>query len=137
MSASKECKKCGKCCFGIMGPIIFPSDLDSISTYFSISPSKFLSKYCERDLLQLQTKKVEIYYLKLKDKHCIFLNHLNLCEIYKFRPYQCKNAPFGFLAKYELWSHMQCIKKEEFLGLNTREADKKILEQLIYRGYTN
>ena len=135
MNAGKKCNKCGKCCFSVIGPIIFPSDLESICACLTISPSTFLSEYCVRDLIPLHNQEVEIYYLKLVNNHCVFLNYLNLCDIYKFRPYQCKNAPLGFLAKYELWSHMQCIKEEDFFGIDTRKADRKIFEQLINRGY--
>lgn len=127
VSVNKKCNKCGKCCFGVIGPVIFPDDLEFISTFLNISPLAFISEYCKRDSIHLQNQNVEIYYLKIKEGHCVFLNNFNLCQIYNYRPYQCRNAPFGFLAKYELWSHMECIKKEDFYDIDSHEKDKKCL----------
>lgn len=134
MCAIRKCNKCGLCCQGSMGPFVFPSDLQSISTSLGIEKNLFLSKYCELNNIPNDLG-IIIYSLKMCDGKCIFLNKSNLCEIYEYRPYQCKNAPFKFLAKYHFWKHMQCIEEKDFDEINSSELDKKIFEELITIGY--
>lgn len=134
MCANPKCNKCGVCCQGSMGPFIFPSDLQSISTSLGIEKNLFLTQYCE--LCDIPNNSgIIIYSLKMRDTKCIFLNKSNLCEIYEYRPYQCKNAPFKFLAKYRFWKHMQCVEEKDFEGINSSELDKKIFEELVTIGY--
>lgn len=134
MYAIQKCHKCGACCKGSFGPFVFPSDLQSISVSLAIEKSRFLSLYCIPCNIP-NSEGLVIYSLKMIGGRCVFLSEMNLCEIYEYRPYQCKNAPFNFLAEYKFWKHMNCIKGEDFVGLDSSEWDKKIFEELITVGY--
>lgn len=117
-----------------MGPFIFPSDLKSISSFLRIEKHRFLREYCEPNNI-LNDLGLTFYSLKTYDGKCVFLNDNNLCEIFEFRPYQCKNAPFMFLAKFDFWAHMPCIDEKDFIGVDSTELDKAIFEELISIGY--
>lgn len=134
MHVNLKCHKCGSCCQGSMGPFIFPSDLSLISASLSIEKHAFLTEYCTPFNIP-NSSGVVIYSLKIQKSRCIFLNESNLCSIYDCRPYQCKNAPFNFLAEYRFWKHMRCIKEDDFVGINSTESDKKIFKELITIGY--
>lgn len=134
MCAEKKCNKCGLCCQGSMGPFIFPSDLKSISNFLEIEKQQFLKSYCECYNIQNSAGLI-IYSLKMIDGKCVFLNESNLCEIFEYRPYQCKNAPFKFLSKYHFWKHMPCVNEEDFFGVDSSELDKIIFQELIEIGY--
>lgn len=131
---NKICKKCGECCKCKMGPVVFPMEIKRISEFVSETYDNFLKKYCIHQYLYINSKKVEIYYLKIKENACIFLNN-NLCMIYEERPYQCKNAPYNYLAKYYFWKHMPCVSESDFLGIDSLDSDKKIFRDLLYKGY--
>ncbi len=134
MCSAKKCNKCGICCKGSLGPFIFPSDLKSISSYLRIEKHQFLNRYCELNTIPNDFGLL-IYSLKTYDGKCVFLNESNLCEIFEHRPYQCKNAPFRFLSKYEFWHDMPCIEEKDFIGVDSLEADKAVFEELITIGY--
>lgn len=138
MLAKHMCNRCGACCKSGMGPFIFPSDLESISSFLGIEKHQFLREYCELNTILnnlLKDLGLIIYSLKTNNGKCVFLNIYNLCEIFEFRPYQCKNAPFMFLAKYDFWSHMPCVDEKDFIGVESTELDKAIFEELISIGY--
>lgn len=137
MFVKKRCNKCGACCKGGMGPIIFPNDISDICMKLALRPKMFLGNYCEHDVIKVEDKEISIYYLKLKKGSCIFLREDNLCEIFQCRPYQCRYAPYDFMAKYKFWKHMPCVTQDEFNGLDSSDNDKRILNQLLGDGYIN
>lgn len=135
MNAKIQCNKCGRCCQGEIGPFIFPSDVNSICKNIQVKPALFIKTYCDCHVIMASTQSIEIYSLKMVSGHCIFLNEKNLCDIYQFRPFQCVNAPFDFLANYNYWSHMPCIQEEDFLFADSSKNDKMMLHQLLDIGY--
>lgn len=136
MNAEKKCKKCGKCCKGkILGPIIFPEDIEGICQAINVTPDVFLSLYCDSQILNTNHEEVLIYFLKVVNDACIFLKENNLCQIFENRPYQCVYAPFQFLGYYKFWEHMECVNEEDFAGVDTSENDMKMLRQLLDNGY--
>lgn len=138
MNAGKKCNKCGKCCKGkILGPIVFPKDIERICQYIDVAPEIFLDEYCESKILDTDHGEVLIYFLKVVNDACIFLNDQNLCKIFEYRPYQCVDAPFKFLGYYEFWKHMVCVDEKDFVGVDTSENDAKMLMQLLGEGYKN
>ncbi len=134
MYVNRNCNKCGLCCQGSMGPFVFPSDLQRISTSLGIEKKLFLAEYCVHCDIP-NTSMLTIFSLKMRDGRCIFLNKSNLCEIYEDRPYQCKNAPFKFLADYRFWKHMPCVEEKDFNNINSSELDKQIFKELLTIGY--
>ena len=134
MHVIKVCQKCGQCCQGSLGPFIFPSDLQTLSDVLGMERVRFLDEYCVLCNIPNEAELV-LYSLRMPNGKCIFLNASNLCSIYENRPYQCKNAPFRFLAEYQFWQHMKCIQKTDFEGLDSSESDKKIFEELKTIGY--
>lgn len=131
----KKCKKCGKCCCGDTGPIIFPRDIEPICAKIDLNAEEFLNRFCiERH--HNKKKEILIYFLKAINDKCIFLNENNLCLIYDVRPYQCRNAPFNFFPEYHIWKHMVCINKEDFDNHNG-SFSKDIFEEILTIGYRN
>lgn len=138
MNVEKKCNKCGKCCRGkILGPIIFQKDIGRICKVIGVTPEVFLDEYCENKILNTIHGEILIYFLKVINGACIFLNNKNLCRIFKYRPYQCVYAPFRFLGYYEFWEHMECVKKSDFVGVDTHENDTRMFMQLLNEGYKN
>lgn len=134
------CQKCGKCCKSNIGAFIFPSDIKKISKFFQIQPSNFILQWCDENNIILYDNKIEVFTLKLKNGKCCFLDDNNLCKIFNCRPYQCINAPYNFLAQYSFWSHMSCVKEDDFIGLNSLQKDKIIFSELLnndYKKYTS
>lgn len=135
MEINHECKKCGQCCRGKMGPIIFPSDVNDICDMVGVSTKNFLHNFCCLGKVVLKDRYIKVYYLKIINGACVFLDN-NLCKIFPYRPYECRNAPYNFMAKYSLWSHMKCITEDKFENINSLEQDKKIFKQLLSEGYS-
>lgn len=134
MPVKKVCNKCGACCKGEYGPLVFPSDVDSISSFLTIEREAFLNQYCVH--FDVPNKRnVLIYSLRVHEGKCVFLNEMNLCQIYERRPYQCRNAPFDFLANYAFWSNMKCIEEKDFLDVDSSQQDREIFEELFTAGY--
>lgn len=136
MLVNRVCFKCGACCKGDIGPIIFPSDAKIISANLGETQKSFLAKYCVLSDIP-NNLGLEVYFLKMQEGKCVFLNNRNLCDIYNYRPYQCVNAPFKFLAKYVFWKHMSCVEEGDFNGIDSTEFDKKVFKELIDLGYKN
>ena len=118
-----------------MGPFIFPSDVKKISNFLHLEQFDFVAKWCEKNAILIKDKKIDIFTLKTKDGKCSFLDDNNLCEIFNYRPYQCIYAPYNFIAKYSFWSHMPCVKKEDFINLNSLKQDEIIFSELLNDGY--
>lgn len=138
MNVEKKCNKCGKCCRDkILGPIIFQKDVEVICKAMDVTSGVFLDKYCENKILNTIHGEVLIYFLKVINGACIFLNSKNLCSIFEYRPYQCVYAPFHFLGYYKFWSHMECVDMSDFIEIDTHENDAKMLMQLLDEGYKN
>ncbi len=131
----KICQKCGKCCRSNIGAFIFPSDIKKISHFLQLQPSDFILQCCDENIVIIRNKKLKVFTLKIKDGKCLFLGNDNLCKIFDCRPYQCVNAPYYFIAKYSFWSHMPCIKEEEFFDLDSSKKDKIIFSELLDSGY--
>lgn len=130
------CKKCGACCYGSIGPLVFPSDVKIISQFLNISPRILLECYCEKLKINTINGVLDVYYIKVEEGHCMFLTENNLCSIYKYRPYQCINAPYKFLANSFFWNHMLCIDKKRLEKSNSEKLDSIIFREIIYKGYT-
>lgn len=130
----KECKKCGKCCMGTMGPIVFPSDIESICRFLRISHQEFYKVYCQKYELHVKSKEVILYAIKKVGKGCAFLNHC-LCDIYQVRPYQCRMAPYNFLTTSGLWGHMECLDKQMLEKRDSSEMDKEVFKKLLHEKY--
>ncbi len=130
------CKKCGACCYSSIGPFVFPSDVKIISEFLNISPRFLLEEYCEKLDVDTIDGVIDVYYIKVKDGHCMFLTENNLCSIYKCRPYQCIKAPYKFLSNSGFWNHMSCIDKKRLEKSNSEKLDLLIFGEVIYKGYT-
>lgn len=129
------CKKCGKCCCGKMGPIIIPNDIKPLCNKLGISYRQFLNGYCEKYIIHTCLKQIHIYYLKMCNNKCIFLNDKHLCTVYNTRPFQCVHAPLEFMAHYKYWTHMSCITAEDFVDRNSEKVDLYIFSSILNEGY--
>lgn len=125
-----ECKRCGTCCKGEIGPLLLEQDLLNMAREKKLMVTKFIELFCERQVVMVCDEKLELIFLKMEDGHCILLNENNLCSIYKERPYQCKNAPFELFGEFKYWHHMKCIEKKDFENVETKLADIEFLKKV-------
>ena len=137
MHTKTQCNKCGSCCKGSMGPFVFPSDIIKISDTLNVDCTTFINQYCEKNIINFSSERIEIYSIRCDENGCVFLTDERLCKIYSSRPYQCIHAPYKFLSKYEMWSHMKCLDKELLEKCDSSKFDLKIFEELLSQGYKN
>lgn len=131
----KKCNKCGKCCYSNIGAFVFPSDVKQICEFLHLEPVCFFKEYCDEHVLYVRNKNIKVFTLKIINKKCIFLCQNNLCKIFKYRPYQCVNAPYNFLSKYSFWHHMPCVSAKDFESVDSSISDKEIFSELLNNGY--
>lgn len=133
-----ECKKCGACCKASSNEshcvILYPSDVDQISCQLQMPKALFLERFCIETSLSVKEHKVKLYLLRFIDCHCIFLGRDNLCKIYKFRPIQCKKAPYEYFSYQDVWGHMPCLDVNHLSMCTSKELDKILVKELL-RGY--
>ena len=112
-----ECKKCGECCKGTMGP-----------------HENFYSLYCQKHILSLKSKEIRVFFIKRTEYGCVFLNDC-LCNIYQIRPYQCRMAPYNFLSGNRLWKHMKCLDEIRLTNSDSSKLDREIFKELLEKEY--
>lgn len=131
------CNRCGDCCKsknfkGMV--VIYPNEVSAIAQKLQITSKEFLNEYCNRDSIKGKGYILELYFLKhIKDK-CIFLTENNLCNIYAFRPIQCRMAPYNYFANMDIWSHMRCLDETKLSRSNSEVLDKQLVLELL-KGY--
>ncbi len=81
--ARYDCLDCANCCRSI-SPIIYEKDIDRISRYLKIKPSKVTEQYFQKD---------EEGDFVFRSKPCPFLLPDNYCSIYEVRPKSCREYP--------------------------------------------
>jgi len=132
-----KCKMCGRCCKGKDEGYVFlfKDDIKKISNFLNISLEKFLENYVEviestfrlfnPKLLKYKNKIFILKALVLKQNEetgvCIFLDNNNKCQIYEYRPHQCKTWPtwYNNLVKLEHFKN----SKNKCIGFNINEFD--------------
>lgn len=95
---SFTCKICGACCKGDGSVFLYPGDIKKISEQFKLSIQETVDRYTEYIMLEIIENTGSYMYmpylvLKKASGKCVFLNS-NLCEINKFKPFQCSHTPF-------------------------------------------
>lgn len=78
-----DCLECARCCKSL-GPMIFESDIERMSSALKMKSSVFRDKYIRMD---------EDGDNVFKESPCPFLGHDNLCSIYSNRPKACREYP--------------------------------------------
>ena len=78
-----DCLECGRCCSSL-GPMIFESDIDRMSSAVKMKTSAFKDTYIRMD---------EDGDYIFKEMPCPFLGHDNYCFIYQNRPKACREYP--------------------------------------------
>jgi Fe-S-cluster containining protein len=92
-----KCTGCGKCCTGSPGYVFLSrTDLERLSSHFSLSETDFIKKYTRKVGTRLSLID------RPKTADCIFLVD-NRCSVYEARPIQCRTFPW--------WAYQ--IKTEE------------------------
>ena len=83
-----KCTGCGHCCTGSPGYVFLSqSDMERLSSNFSLSPEEFAKKH---------TRLVDGQYALLDrpgSDDCIYLEN-NRCSVYESRPVQCQTFPW-------------------------------------------
>ena len=130
-----KCKRCGCCCKnGIV--ILYPEDIDRISSYLGLKKIDFVRLYCKKTKLSANGLcDVEIYYLDLPDV-CMFLSEDNLCTIEKAKPMQCKFSPESYFNSIGTWKNcVQFCDKNEKPFSSDELSDAFFVDKLI-KGYS-
>lgn len=78
-----DCLECGNCCRSL-GPRIKDVDIQRLSKYLKIKPSKFAEDY-----LRVDEDKDFVF----KTMPCPFLGADNYCSVYSQRPVACREYP--------------------------------------------
>ncbi len=134
----KECLKCGKCCKTLVDEectvLILPSDVVEISRYLGIKRIDFVKMFCKENLLHVAGLEVKMFVLKFPEDKCIFLKADNLCNVYQYRPKQCKNAPYNFFSSVKLWENLPCVDINHLKECDSKQADQENTRELL-RGY--
>ena len=92
------CKICGACCKGEGSVSLYPDDVKRIAENLSMTLQETINKYTEYVMMETIEKSGSYSYLpflilKKNKGACVFSNS-NLCEIHKFKPFQCMHTPF-------------------------------------------
>ena len=109
-----DCLECARCC-NSLGPMIFESDIDRMSSALKMKTSAF------KDLYILIDEDGDYIF---KQSPCPFLCHDNLCMIYTNRPKACKEYPHTNRKRF-----YQVLKKT-YHNAKTCPAVYSILKQL-------
>ncbi len=78
-----NCMECARCCKSL-GPMIFESDIERMSSALKMKSGAFRDIYIRMD---------EDGDNVFKESPCPFLGHDNLCSIYSSRPKACREYP--------------------------------------------
>ena len=97
-----DCLKCANCC-KTTSPLFTDKDIQRISKYLKIRPSKFVDKYLSID---------EDNDYVLQSVPCFFLREDNYCSIYEVRPKACRDYP-----------HTDRKKQYQLLKLTEKNVD--------------
>lgn len=92
------CKICGDCCKGEGSVFLYPEDVKRIAENLSMTVQQVVEKYTEYVMMEIIEKSGSYLYLpylilKKNKGTCVFSNS-NMCEIHKFKPFQCAHTPF-------------------------------------------
>ena len=126
------CNKCGECCRNLSpySIVLLPSDIERISKGLEIVCDVFVTKYCDTSIVQLGSKSIVLYFLKITQGQCCFLSN-NLCSIHSQKPYQCQNAPEHFLSPYHLWLKLPCVICGDVKPQPSSEFDWQIAREYL------
>lgn len=129
------CTKCGKCCCGFSenkGVILFPEDINRIVTKLNVSLESFRAKYCYSRKVITTKKTLTLFFLGHISGRCIFLNNSNLCNIYEFKPIQCRKGPFYLFWNGKQWFDYECMKNVKVPeNWSTDDEDFKLISTLF------
>lgn len=106
---ASKCKACGgKCCIGESGWVfVNEKEIQEIAKYLEIDIDKFIEKYTRRigNRISLIEKPHKT------GRACIFFNdETKQCNIYDFRPNNCRTFPFWDIFKNNpKYAQMECI----------------------------
>lgn len=78
-----DCLQCAKCCRDL-GPLLTDRDIQKLSQFLKIKPSKFADKYLRID---------EDGDYVFKSMPCPFIGDDNYCSVYESRPTACRDYP--------------------------------------------
>lgn len=133
------CNKCGQCCHGMENNtkkrivVIFPSEARIISNYLSLQPDDFLKDFCFFERYSISGYIINIAFLKSASGHCIFLNNRNLCDIFLFRPIQCRYSSKSIFSEQSVW--LSCKVTSTLNNKHqTIASDDTLISELI-KGY--
>jgi len=126
------CSRCSSCCRvtsldNRIDVIIFPDDLERLSSYLQVKPKEFVQAYCREEFFSNCDRLILYYVLKTESGHCIFLKNKD-CIVHSCKPIQCEMAPGNFFNFPGLWEYMPCVKEN---GIRYREDPTKHEMELV------
>lgn len=109
-----DCLECARCCKSL-GPMIFESDIERMSSALKMKTSAFKDRYIKID---------EDGDNVFKENPCPFLCYDNLCMIYENRPKACREYPHTDRKRFYQ------VTMKTYRNVSTCPAAYKIVERL-------
>jgi len=81
--AETDCTVCANCC-KVGTPVFSNKDVDMLAGHLQMTSGQFVQKYLQQDA---DGDRV------LKQTPCSFLGEDNLCKVYEYRPFDCRQFP--------------------------------------------
>lgn len=109
-----DCLECARCCKSL-GPMIFESDIERMSSALKMKTAAFKDKYIKMD---------EDGDYVFNESPCPFLGYDNLCMIYENRPKACREYPHTDRKRFYQ------VARKTYHNLSTCPAVYSIVEKL-------
>ena len=109
-----DCLDCARCCSSL-GPMIFESDIERMSSTLKMKVPQFKDQYIKVD---------EDNDYIFKESPCPFLCHDKLCMIYASRPKACREYPHTDRKRFYQ------VAKKTYYNIPTCPAAYKVVEEL-------
>lgn len=109
-----DCLECARCCKSL-GPMIFESDIERMSSALKMKTGAFKDKYIKMD---------EDGDIIFNESPCPFLCYDNLCMIYESRPKACREYPHTDRKRFYQ------VAKKTYYNITTCPAVFSIVEKL-------
>ncbi len=90
LKRSFKCQQCGACCRWSGHVLLIDTDITRLAAAAGLSEEAFIARYTE-----LAANRCQLSLTNAPDGSCILLKE-NRCSLYKARPDQCRDFPFGW-----------------------------------------
>lgn len=129
-----NCQRCGACCARKGTLLLYPQDVESLSSFLNVSACSFVREYCEA--FQLETEERSFVVLLLRQQEgCPFLTEDALCSVHEVKPMQCKLAPTSYFCSLGFWRN--CILHGDCSCNPFESGETEISDEFFVRAIMN